>query len=69
MHPSLPSGINNHQTIYALSSVTRELNQYIQIIQMKAMSLWNLSFTMNDLSDAPLFDATRKILSIFHRFN
>ena len=32
---------------------------HLKMIQMKDMSLWNLSFTKKDLSDALWFDATQ----------
>jgi len=36
---------------------------------MKDLSLWNLSFKKNDLSDALEFDATWLVFFISHHFN
>ena len=51
--------IQNNKTIQ-MKDVIPDKNLYIQnnkTIQMKDVSLWNLSFTKNDLSDTALLEA------------
>ena len=41
---------------------------YVQTINMKYMSLWNLSCAKLHLSDVPQFDATRSVVFILRPF-
>ena len=41
---------------------------YVQTINMKDMSLWNLSCAKFHLSDVPQFDATRSVVFILRPF-